>query len=240
MSKSNIRQLRISEKNSIHAKLIEMKSYLKNKKQAILRFSQSEKNLSKIPVLKEEAEKLEEDIRSLYERVDLINAGKLDEEISESARKNNELVEEKKALKKKKKELIEKDKAERKKKSMDYYNKTRSIQREERYEEKNKNYYQKYFFKVEKSIPGYLLQKLNKMPNNKGYIFRDVYLYGRLPCDKSNKTTLFETKNKVQYIHEWDKNTGLYSLYEKQYRSKPVLLEQRPRSLIKNKINAYK
>lgn len=237
MSNTSVKQLRLSEKNSINSRLIELRSFLKNKKRTIMRFTQNNINLTKIPQLKKEIEELENDIKNLEERFASVNIGNLDTELLENAKKNIKEVQEKNALKKKKKEIIEKDKEDRKKKSMEYYNKTMKIKREQRYEDKNKNYYQKHFFKVVDSIPEYLIKKLNNMPNNKGYIFRDVYLYGKLPCDNTNTTTLFETKNKVKYIHEWNRNKQMYTLYENVYRGKNIVIERRKIKTNKKEIN---
>lgn len=76
-------------------------------------------------------------------------------------------------------------------------------------------------------IPDYLLRNLKEMPNNKGYIWRGIYMYGELNREvNSEKTTLFEkTDRDVMLIHEWSKNE--YKIFEKIGKDPKRLIEKR-------------
>ena len=85
------------------------------------------------------------------------------------------------------------------------------------------------------SIPDYITNNLREMPANKGYIWKNVHLYGLCPAEKPyNKTVLFEKlPRQVTRIHEWSNN--YYRVYRKEGREVKTLesSEQRNKKKIK-------
>jgi len=74
-------------------------------------------------------------------------------------------------------------------------------------------------------LPDYIRENLTKMPNNKGYIWRGIWYFGRRPAEDPNLLIMFERSNGETLIHEI-----LYGKYRKVYRknkngSKDVLRE---------------
>ena len=70
--------------------------------------------------------------------------------------------------------------------------------------EKNNKYYEKsynYFVNISKDLPFYIQKNLKKMPNNKGYKWRDVCFFGELPDENNNKTIIYEKKYDKTLIH---------------------------------------
>ena len=61
------------------------------------------------------------------------------------------------------------------------------------------------------------------MPNNKGYIWRNVYLYGYLPEEKGPRV-LFEKIGNVLVIHEHTDTE--YKIFNKNGRDKKVLVHK--------------
>ena len=60
-----------------------------------------------------------------------------------------------------------------------------------------------YFVKTRDTIPGYMIKKLKNMPNNKGYIWKNIYCYGERPANIGEPVILFETqKEGLLVIHE--------------------------------------
>lgn len=51
-------------------------------------------------------------------------------------------------------------------------------------------------------IPSHLLNKVRNMPNNKGFIWNGIYLFGHLPPTRERALILFERRNNRMYIHE--------------------------------------
>lgn len=78
-----------------------------------------------------------------------------------------------------------------------------------------------HFLRVCDSIPDYMLKKLKTMPNNKGYIWRNVFCYGNLKAEEGQPTIMFEKKNGILVIHEWT-NTE-YKIWHKEGKENKVL-----------------
>jgi len=251
MSSKNIKRLRIQEKNRINTHLIEYRSFLRNNMKTIERFKRSENvDYSAINKLNSKIKEQKEKIKELEERYETVNIGKLDEEILNSCKENSIRVSALQKTKDEKKAAVTEDKKERKKLSINYYKSNNKDRRDNRKLQRDMRYFDKQFFKILDSVPDYLLKKLEKMPENKGYIFRGMHLYGKqkIRNSKPNKRqkgrrnydnnknilTMFESKKKIQYIHEWDKENDTYSLYRRDNRQKS-LIKRTERSLIKKK-----
>ena len=58
------------------------------------------------------------------------------------------------------------------------------------------------YLKIEETIPEYMSKILLKMPNNKGFIWRGIRLYGKLPRTQQNVVFLDERKAGEMFIHE--------------------------------------
>lgn len=73
--------------------------------------------------------------------------------------------------------------------------------------------YKSYQYQVS-TIPDYILNYLKNMPNNHGYIFKDIYMYGELPAQENKPVKLEQRISKDQtVIHEWF--NGKYKRYDK-------------------------
>ena len=98
----------------------------------------------------------------------------------------------------------------------------------ERQKEKDYNYGCRTFYKITDSLPPYIKKNLSDMPNNKGYIWRDVCFYGSLP-EEEGPRVMFEKLGNILVIHEYtDKE---YKRFEKVGRDKKILVYKQ----IKNK-----
>lgn len=103
--------------------------------------------------------------------------------------------------------------------------------RSERSQQKEYDYYYKYFTKLSNTIPPYILKNLKKMPNNKGYIWKGMQCFGELPADNNYNTVLFENAGKdLIHIHEWTKTE--YKIYEKYGKNNKILLHKEIRRII--------
>lgn len=151
-----------------------------------------------------------------------IEAGEFDEEISK------EYLEQQKKHEKREKE-VEKSKSAKdiesqrtKDISKLYMKNVIAEARANRQSEKDMNYAQKYFFKVEDQLPEYMKRNLSDMPNNKGYYWRGIYFYGDLP-EERGPTIIFEKqKGTLLVIHEYTPTD--YKRYEKNGKDRKVLV----------------
>ena len=79
----------------------------------------------------------------------------------------------------KKKEQDIEEKAKEKEILSEFYSKEKNIRRESKDVKRQSRYAYKYFLDVIDSLPKNLEKNLKDMPNNKGYIWRGVYFYGK-------------------------------------------------------------
>lgn len=85
-----------------------------------------------------------------------------------------------------------------------------------KYNEVNMNREYEYLLRVDQSVPEYMRRNLQKMTNNKGYIWRGVHYYGHLPLpphENPDKWVMFEKKRNELWIHE-----TYYGHYRRTYR----------------------
>lgn len=86
----------------------------------------------------------------------------------------------------------------------------------------------KYYFKDCASIPDYLLNKLENMPNNMGYIWKDIWCYGSKPCQHNfTEYVMFEKNYSKFYVHTFNPTTREYCLYEKDNANKRHLISSK-------------
>lgn len=223
-------KLILSEKNKIHNKIKEVNNFIEKDNNTInrLKYLQinldfNKKQIEKLILKNNEREKL---IISLNQRMEDLLNGKLLEELQEKTNENKKILEKKAETAVRKKEEINAIKNANKNKSKIYWEKTLSEERNvkrKKYEMKKK---QDFFFNSCFSIPEYMSSKLENMPNNKGYIWKDIYLFGKLPPDKNQKKiVLFEKKYDKLFIHEWYEN--YFDKWEKSNNGKRVLISRK-------------
>ena len=86
-----------------------------------------------------------------------------------------------------------------------------------------------YYLRSASYLPSYIARNLKEMPNNKGYIWKEIHFYGRLPAEKNKPVVLFDkdSRTKILTIHEWTPTE--YKVFEKHgdERKKLVLKEKR-------------
>ena len=113
-------------------------------------------------------------------------------------------------------------KSSNKKKQIDeVYKKDSNMKRKERYRKKDIDRSYKHFLKSIGSLPYNLKKNLKNMPNNKGYIWKNVHFYGKLPAENNNLIMFEKKRNGNLLIHEYIKNW--YTLKEKRGRTVRVI-----------------
>jgi hypothetical protein len=85
-----------------------------------------------------------------------------------------------------------------------------------------------FFVKTMETLPDYMAKKLKKMPNNKGYKWKNVFFYGELPAVKGEPVTIFETqKDGLLVIYETTDRE--HKIWHKKNNSKKYLHSSYPR-----------
>lgn len=83
------------------------------------------------------------------------------------------------------------------------------------------------FMRDSASLPGHLAEKLKNMPNNLGYVWRDIWFCGELPAETHRELTLFEKRGPqfLTHVYTYDQ----YCVYEKDHNGRRRLLAKHPR-----------
>lgn len=206
----------ISEKNKVRESIRIIQKNIEHSTDTIKRFRTQPSSTFIITQI----EKLENSILAdknqilvLEKRLTDLESGVLNEEIIAQNKENKKTATLKEATKKKKKDDEKKASLEDSKKSKEIESKNRDYERGERNKEYDMNRAFRYYEKSVESIPDYMIDNLSNMPNNKGYIWRDIHCYGDLPPESNQPITLFEKQRDLLIIHEW--TSRFYTVYHK-------------------------
>ena len=129
-----------------------------------------------------EIKRLKQDLVTYEDLLNKHNSGELDQEYRERYEKREE---EKDIRREKKFEKKTRINTENKKVSKQFYQNSRQASSKDRYNKKQYDYHYKYFVRQSAKVPSFVLDNLKRMPNNKGYIWRNIWFYGALPIPKA-------------------------------------------------------
>jgi hypothetical protein len=77
--------------------------------------------------------------------------------------------------------------------------------------------------RMDSYLPQYMKDNLAKMPANKGYMWKKIRYFGKLPREEPFVCViLFEKQGSSLYIHEY--NSTFYRIYEKSDKQRPKIL----------------
>jgi hypothetical protein len=215
---------RLSYKNKLNLELKDAENFINKTEESIkrLRTSGYKKDYVETQLLKMQntLEKYEDLIISITNKLEKLQRGELDDEINQEYVKNKIVQDEhmkKKHNEKQEKETKKKDAINNAKKENN--SKKHEFQQPTKKEMENQF---RYMSKVHQSLPYFMKQNLSKMPNNKGYIWKGVNYYGKLPENPNEPRVLLEKKDDVLITHEY---TGTeYRRFEKVGKEKQVLV----------------
>jgi len=225
--------------NSIKLEINDCKKFIERSKETIGRLKHTNLGIefikNQIDKLKTSISEEEERLSVLNNKIVIVDKGGLDNEInmeySNNENRKKKLDHDREMITKENK----KDKQEKKDKSKNYWNGIIGAARSERQKERDVRYAQSYFERTCDSLPEYMKRNIAEMPNNKGYIWKGIYLYGDLP-EQSGPRVLFEKrKGGLLIIHEYtDKE---YKIFEKNGKERKKLLEKYDRKKKQSGVN---
>lgn len=210
--------LRIREKNIIHTEIKKLNGFIVHAERTILStISNYDTNKLREGIIEKEQK-----ISLLNERLKDVESGNLDEELEKITQDNLEEIERKDTATKSRKGHLAEQKKIREDKAKENIDGINASGREERYAEKNYNSTLRFFDKMCDLIPDYLLKDLVGKPNNRGFIWKGVHLYGLKPPigDPTEYELVERISRDMMNIHIWNEN--FYEVYSKKYGERPV------------------
>jgi hypothetical protein len=209
----------ISERNRVNQRIKELEGHIRLNNNAEKRLRKSTCNVdfnrNRIVKMKLENEAFEKQIVDLNERLKDLQSGKLTAELHSRRKRDTAIAREKTIQKRQKKMEGLEEKQEQSKVSKQFYSKNRKSDRVLKYESKNCARQYSYMLRVCSTLPTYIKNNLENMPNNKGYIWRGIHFFGKKEKE-SDTIVLFETKRGgALLIHKWEDNFLKYTLISK-------------------------
>jgi len=202
---------------------------------------------AQIEKLKETIKKKLDIVADAEKKLSELGCGSLDKKINEEHEENKKIIEGKKAETERIKLAKKKYKEKNKEVSKTYWKTIIAESRGHRQKLRDMRYGNKHYNRCVDSLPNYIKKNLSEMPNNKGYIWRGVYFYGRLPYRERDPRILFEKCRGVLTIHEYSdrytKGKGYtdYRRFEKIGRTRKRLIERKvtPKKLFGKNLMDY-
>ena len=213
----------------LEEKCREYNAWLKNKKNNLNNAIKNQVNKLIIQKIRSDISNYEEKINKINLKLNNINQEhQTDDIIRLIIASYNSKIKSDNATNEKNTKIINKIKSD-KREIDNFYKRERSINYTNQQDQRNMNREKCKFFDICSKFPEYLKKKLDKMPNNKGYIYKGIHFYGKLPPENQN-LCMFEkkfskTRENVLRIHEWKNNK--YTLYEKIGRDRKKKIKEK-------------
>ena len=225
-------ELRRIRRNKLTNEIRETEAIVNRSKETITRIKRSDMGAEYV---KNQVEKLEEAISdknelliTLSNTMSDLNTGILDEEMEDEHKQTSieyrKKYEESKKIKAHKKEC----KVIKEEKSKQYMKGIIAASRAHRQSERDINYSYRYYCKISDSLPEYIQKNLKDMPNNKGYIWRDVCFYGKKDAQKGSNVMFEKPKGKTLIIHEYT-DTEYIRFHKEGKDKKKMVFKQKKR-----------
>lgn len=155
-------------------------------------------------------------ITELEQKLHEVNSENYEEKLKKEKQHNMNVIKQKTELKKKKIEQ----------KTPKYVHKESNNYGNRYFSEHQINQDLKYFYKDSSTLPDYMYDKLVDMPHNMGYIWRNIWFFGYKSNTKdAHILTMNEKKDNKYYVHVYDKNKMIYTLYQKDTEGKKILVK---------------
>jgi hypothetical protein len=214
MSKNEqLNKLKIIKRNEIFNKIKEIESFINRNNQTIERIVKNtleSNNTYNLTKLKKNNENFKLEIGELNSTLNSLSKHDLDDDLLKQINISKNV----KKIKKDKEEKLDEETLNNKKKSISFFKNEKQSDRENNVEKEHERTL-KYFYSVSDSLPDYMKDKLKKMPQNKGYIWRGVNFYGYLPYEDGKPITMFERINGVNYVHEYNNGKIVSNIIQK-------------------------
>lgn len=163
-------------------------------------------------------------IQDYHQQISLCRQGLMDNKLEQERHRNAKIVREQNNMKTQKYRYEMEKKKKQSNELRQRQESDKKSDRQSRNLERDIASSYKYYCNMCDKIPDYIQKNLNEMPNNKGYIWKGIHMFGKLPKEEDKPKVMFEKPVKdVLHIHEWYK--GEYKKFEKVGKNKKQLIE---------------
>ena len=220
-------QLHIAERNIVRNDIKQIESNIKRNKETIDRLKSQEKsefNIKQIEKIKINLKDNEQKLLLLESRIQDISIGKLDNELTHKINSTNNNLLEKQQIAETKNKLKQETKKKEQKINLDIEYKNRKREGVNDYtirKETDK------FIRDCETIPDYIMQNLDEMPNNKGYIWKGIMCFGKRSSESDTLIMFEKCKGGILKIYETTRTTS--TLYEKIGKNQKQLVYKKQR-----------
>jgi hypothetical protein len=228
----DINSIRIREKNNVSLKINSLKLLIKRNEETIERLKTINENIEfnkkQIEKINEKNNEYSKNLIELEKNLVDINNGIYDDKFISEMKITNSNIIKKHTEKSNKNNIIKKEQKEKQDSNLKKsYNINNTYVKGEISERDIDKAFQKYA-KDEANIPDYIKNNLKEMPSNKGYIWKGIHCYGKLPKEVGEPQIMFEKYNGTLKILEiYDKGDyRVYKRYEKQGKNKKVFISE--------------
>jgi hypothetical protein len=86
-----------------------------------------------------------------------------------------------------------------------------------------------YYIKASATLPSYMERNLKEMPNNKGYVWKDIHFYGHKPAEKKKPTVMFDKDSRTKILTIYETTPTEYKIFEKKGDERKILVHKERR-----------
>jgi hypothetical protein len=176
-----------------------------------------------------EIDRFEKELITLNKRIDEIESGSYEEKLRAEMEANKQTIQQKtKATQKRKADAAITEVKAKKVVPGSKPPKSEPFRHFQRNNPRDFDYAEKQYLRDCASIPDHLREKLKNMPNNLGYVWKDIWAFGDKQARNYNEITLYEKRHQQFLMHVYDTQRRMYYLYDKDNTGHKKLLEKRP------------
>ena len=223
----NIENKRLFEKNICKDRIKELSTYILRDNETIDRLQSilknKEYNLKEIEKISVANNDRQAEIEELEDRIISLDSGMLDFEIQQEYITNKEEKNRRNLDVKQKQMDVSIIKKENKKKFDKIVKDTKSSDRERKYSSKDHDRAMYHLERATDTLPNYIKNNLNEMPSNKGYIWKNVWFFGKKSPERNQPTVMFEKFQGYMKIMEIYRDNIFH--YEKRDREGKILID---------------
>jgi hypothetical protein len=222
---------RRAKKNKLFNLIRDVETLIDRNKTTIKRIKNSQMGAeyvkAQIVKLKDINKEKEQQLEILQGEYKIVSSGKLDEKINDEYESEKKIYDEKCGETDRIRAIKKEENKENKVISKTYWKNIISTSKANRQHKRDMRYGLKYFNRVSSEVPGYMKKNLSRMPSNKGYIWRGVWLFGE-GRRQSGPSVMFEKKRGgILVIHEYYLRE--YRRYEKKGKERKKLVHKKRR-----------